>query len=429
MAKKKVLIIAYYFPPLGGAGVQRVLKFVKYLPDFGWEAVVLTVKNISYPAWDQTLLGEVPKGVEVFRTGSLDPHRILHLLRKLIIQKRGGLKSASTRISDKFGFLKCLFVPDTKIGWFPFALWKGLSILRRHKIDVIFSTSPPVTAHLVSFWLSKIGGRPSVLDFRDPSDLVAENYPTALHRKISQSLERKVVSRAKGTVTVDRFVADDFKMKYRCEKIETILNGFDPADFCGLQATASGKFEIVYLGTFNRLHDPRPFLEAYSQLVAENREFAEKASFTKVGLILDWDWPRLLQEYRLEKNVVTIGYLPHRESLQYLLKAQVLLLTTGGEKGSPLFSTGKIYEYLVSRKPILAIVPEKGAAAELLRQQKTGVIVDPRDKDRIKFELVRLFEKHQKGELGLEQTQGNLEQFDRKCLTQKLANFLTDCLK
>src|SRR5574341_72662 len=157
MAKKKVLIIAYYFPPLGGAGVQRALKFAKYLPEFGWEPVVLTVKKISYPAWDETFLQEIPPGAKIWRSGSLDPQRLVYLFSRLSNLKPAKQKSGPTgQTSERLRFLKWFFIPDSKIGWSPFALGKGLRLVRKEKIDLIFSTSPPTTSHMVGYWLSKL---------------------------------------------------------------------------------------------------------------------------------------------------------------------------------------------------------------------------------------------------------------------------------
>jgi len=429
MAKKKVLVIAYYFPPLGGAGVQRALKFVKYLPEFGWEPVVLTVKKISYPAWDETLLHEIPSDAKIWRSGSLDPQRLVYLLSKLSNLKPTKQKSGSGSLpADWLRFLKWFLIPDSKIGWFPLALRKGLRLVRKEKIDLIFSTSPPATSHLLGYWLSKLSKKPLVVDFRDPWDLVAQDYPSTLHKRVSQALKRKILDRVKGFTAVNRQIADELLQESPGLKSEIISNGFDSADFEGLNPKVSDKFEIVYVGTFNRLHDPRPFLQAYSELLRGEEDFAQRAHFTRVGQVLGWDWNTLLKEYNLEEWVASIDYLPHRESLEYLLTAKVLLLTTGGKKGSPYITTGKIYEYLAARKPILAIVPENGAAAQLLRENNIGVIVEPNDKDGIKRALLGWFEKYKAGTLDSGLPTPDLKRYERRYLTQKLAGFFNRCL-
>jgi glycosyltransferase involved in cell wall biosynthesis len=429
MAKKKVLIIAYYFPPLGGAGVQRALKFVKYLPEFGWEPVVLTVKKISYPAWDETILQEIPSGAKIWRSGSLDPQRLVYLFSKFNSLKPGKQKSGSGSLpADWLRFLKWFSIPDSKIGWFPLALWKGLRLVRKENIDLIFSTSPPVTAHLVGYWVSKLSKKPLVMDFRDPWDLVAQDYPSTLHKRVSQALKRRILDSSKGFTAVNRQIADELLQESPGLKSEIISNGFDSADFEGLNPKVSDKFEIVYLGTFNRLNDPNPFLRAFSELIQTNETFAQKASFAKVGLVLDWDWSALLKQYNLHNNVVSIDYLPHRESLEYLLRAKVLLLATGGKTDSPLLSTSKIFEYLAARKPILAIVSENGAAAQLLRENDIGVIVEPNDKDGIKRALLGWFEKYKAGILETGLPTPDLKRYERKYLTRRLADFFNRCL-
>ena len=429
MAKKKVLIIAYYFPPLGGAGVQRALKFVKYLPEFGWEPVVLNVKKISYPAWDETLLQEIPSGAKIWRSGSFDPQRLVYLFSKLSnlkpAQQKPGLGSLP---ADRLRFLKWFLIPDSKIGWFPLALRKGLRLVRKEKIDLIFSTSPPVTSHLVGYWLSKLSKKPLVVDFRDPWDLVAQDYPSTLHKRVSQALKQKILDRSKGFTAVNRQIADELLQEATGIKSEIISNGFDSTDWEGLKVNSSDKFEVVHLGTFNRLNDPNPFLRAFSELVQTNETFAQKASFTKVGLVLDWNWSALLKQYNLQNNVASIDYLPHRDSLEYLLRAKVLLLATGGKTDSPLISTGKIFEYLAARKPILAIVPQNGAAARLLRENNIGVIVEPNDKDGIKRALLGWFEEYKAGTLESGLPTPDLKGYERKYLTQRLADFFNRCL-
>lgn len=429
MSTKKVLTVAYYFPPLGGAGVQRILKFVKYLPQFGWEPVVLTVKDIEYPAFDKTLLKEIPSSVNLSHSGSLDPQRLLHLIR--IFTGKSGEKSedlVSTGNRKKLGFLKWFFLPDSKNGWLPFALLKGMKILKKGNIDLIFSSSPPVSGHLVAYWLSKISGKPLVIDLRDPWELVEQKYPSHLHKRLNQNLQRKIFKQAKYIVAVNRHIAEEISKNFFDSKVEIITNGFDPEDFLNTSVDQTDRFEIVYAGTFNRLNDPQPFLKAYGELIKENREFSEKATFTKVGLVLDWDWQALLKEYGIEKHVNILGYVPHRESVAYLLRGMVLLLTTGGQTGSPILSTGKIYEYLAAGKPILAIVPRSGAAADLLKEHKAGIIVDPQDKEGIKQALLALWGQFKADKLSQRRPPTGLTKFERKYQTERLAQIFNYCL-
>lgn len=429
MAAKKVLIVAYYFPPLGGAGVQRILKFVKYLPQFGWEPVVLSVKDIDYPALDESLLKEIPASVEILRSGSFDPQRFLHLLKAFSGRKNEEvMNKASLRSSAKLNFLKWFFIPDSKNGWLPFALLKGMKILKDENIDLIFSSSPPVSAHLAAYWLSKISGKPLVIDLRDPWELVEQEYSSLLHKQFNQNLQRKIFGKAKYIITVNHQIGEKISENCSEARVDIITNGFDPEDFLNMKVDRNDKFEIVYAGTFNRLNDPRPFLGAYAETIKENREFSEKATFTKVGLVLDWDWQTLLKQYGIEKHVTTLGYLSHRESVAYLLKGKILLLTTGGKTGSPLLSTGKIYEYLATGKPILAIVPLSGAAAELLREYSRAIIVVPQNKHRINQALLNLFEQYKTGKLEHYKPSADLTRFERKYQTQRLAQIFNRCL-
>ncbi len=429
MPAKKVLMVAYYFPPLGGAGVQRILKFVKYLPQFGWEPVVLTVKDIDYPALDESLLEEIPSAAEIFRSGSFDPQRLLYIFNVLAGKKKDTKLSASgISRPEKLGFLKWFFIPDSKNGWLPFAPLKGMKILKKEHFDLIFSSSPPVSAHLTAYWLSKISGKPLVIDLRDPWVLIEQEHPSTLHKKFNQNLQRKIFGKAQYITAVNRQIGEEISKVYPELRVEIITNGFDPEDFLDSKVEQTDRFEIVYAGTFNRLNDPRTFLESFGELIKENREFSEKATFTKVGLVLDWDWKALLKEYGIEKHVNSLGYIPHRESVAYLSKGRVLLLTTGGKTGSPLLSTGKIYEYLATGKPILAIVPTSGAAAELLREHSGAIIVAPQNKEGIKQALLTLFEYFKTGKINHHRPPIDLTRFERKYQTQRLAQIFNRCL-
>ena len=429
MAEKRVLIIAYYFPPLGGAGVQRILKFAKYLPEFGWEPTVLTVKNISYPARDEALLKELPPAIRVVRSGSLDPQRILYLLKRASLFQGEKTGKTGAKSGSGPGWLTRLFFPDSKNGWIPFARMRGRSLLKKQEFDLIFSSSPPVSSHMIAYQLTKITGKPLAGDFRDPWELLSETDSGSWCRRLHERLQKKVLARAKGVVAVNGFMAEDLRKKFNDIRLEMIPNGFDSVDFEGFKPEVTDKFEIVYLGTFNLWNNPNPFLQAFSELVRENREFAEKAQFTRVGFVLNWNWNALLEKYGLDdKNVISLDYVPHRESIKHLLRSKLLLLTAGGKKKSVLHTPGKIYEYLAARKPILAIVPQDGAAAELVRKYKAGTAVDPNDQTGMKKELLSLFERYRENNLGNLPSNSELSQLERRNQTQRLAEFFNRCI-
>ncbi len=428
---KRVLIISYYFPPLGGAGVQRVLKFVRYLPQVGWEPLILTVKNIQYPAYDASLLEEIPKEATIYRSGSFDPLRVSYILRKLF---RGG-RNYSDRPVEKSDFIsklsKVIFIPDNKIGWLFYAVINGLKIAKKNKVDLIFSSSPPPTAHLVGLLLKKFLKIPLVVDFRDSWETsLEEKAPSLLHRWLKRKIERKIFKNADSIIIVNEQIREVFQNKYLDLKdISIITNGYDEEDFTNFKEVKQDQFTIVYLGTFNRINDPVPFLQALSELSQEITEFKNQVQFVQIGMALDFDLPELIEKYDLGSIVELKGYLAHKESLKYLASASILLLITTDSAGAETLSTGKIFEYFRARKPILGILPPSGVAASLIKEINAGVIVSPKNISGIKQILKDYFRKWVNCELKVELDQEKLKQFERKNLTIRLAENFNRLLK
>jgi len=388
---KKVLIISYYFPPLGGAGVQRVAKFCKYLPSFGWEPVILTVKDIEYLARDESLAEEIPEEVKVFRSGSFDPLRVLFLLKKIfkrIRQRRIKTDQTNTELyrTHTKKRAKCLswfFFPDNKIGWFPWALVKGYYLCKKENIDLIFSTSPSPTAHLIAYCLKFLTKKRWVVDFRDPwVGYQYEHYPTFLHRSLKRKVETLILTSADGIVTVNENIEKRIKEKNPwTEHLVTITNGFDTDDFVfASKGDPSGcPYKIIYMGTFNPDCNPEPFFKAWSNLLIKKELPNDKIRLIHLGLSIGLDIDGLLRKYDLTEAIERKGYLPHREALRILIQADLLLLLVWEAEGTELTIPGKIYEYIYAQKPILALVPPEGAAASLIKQFNAGQIIAPND--------------------------------------------------
>jgi len=420
---KKVLIISYYFPPVGGAGVQRVLKFVKYLPQLGWEPIVLTVKNIQYPVYDPSLLEEIPKETKIFRSGSFDPLRVICLLKKPFGKNKNYSTGFKKTSPFKSRLSKFIFIPDNKIGWLFFAIIKGLRVAKKNKIDLIFSTSPPPSAHLAGLFLKKFLKVPLVVDFRDSWETsLEEKTPTFLHGWLQKKIERMILNNASAVVTVNEQIQTLLQNRHP-EVLSTavISNGYDEDDFTGSDEEKTEHFTIGYLGTFNRINDPNPFLQALSELSQEITEFKNQVKFVQMGMFLDFNLPELVKKFGLENMVELRGYLTHKESLKQLSSASALLLITTDSPGAEVLTTGKIFEYFRAGKPILGILPPSGAAASLIKETKAGMIVSPKNISGIKQILKDYFRKWDNGELKVELDKEKLQQFERRYLTGKLA--------
>jgi len=405
---KKALLIAYHFPPLGGGGVFRTLKFTKYLPEFGYQPYVLTVKNPMYREKDPTLVKEIPAEAKIHRTFSFE-HRILRVPRLLNIN------------------LKWFYLPDQNIGWLPFGASAGAKLVKKENIDVIFATSPIWTSLLIGLLVKKKTKKPLVVDFRDPwTDNPFINYPTKLHQRLERKMEKTVLSQADYVTVATDLIKSNLIRKYPFieSKIETITNGFDPDDFKNLKiGKKTGKFTITYVGSIYGLLTAKPFLTALKALVEEKKGFKEKAEAVFVGNC-GKETSRLVRELGLEENVRFVGYVPHRKGLEFMVNAQALLLliTLEGSKGERIL-TGKLFEYLASRKPIIALVPENGLAANVIKSLKAGTVVSPRDVQRVKTAIENYFDQWVEGTLSAATDDAsNITLYNRRFLTGRLAH-------
>jgi len=405
---KKALLIAYHFPPLGGGGVFRTLKFTKYLPEFGYQPYVLTVKNPMYREKDPTLVKEIPAEAKIHRTFSFE-HRILRVPRLLNIN------------------LKWFYLPDQNIGWLPFGASAGAKLVKKENIDVIFATSPIWTSLLIGLPVKKKTKKPLVVDFRDPwTDNPFINYPTKLHQRLERKMEKTVLSQADYVTVATDLIKSNLIRKYPFieSKIETITNGFDPDDFKNLKiGKKTGKFTITYVGSIYGLLTAKPFLTALKALVEEKKGFKEKAEAVFVGNC-GKETSRLVRELGLDENVRFVGYVPHRKGLEFMVNSQALLLliTLEGSKGERIL-TGKLFEYLASRKPIIALVPENGLAANVIKSLKAGTVVSPRDAQRVKTAIENYFDQWAAGTLSAATDDASdIRLYNRRFLTGKLAH-------
>lgn len=419
--EKKVLILAYYFPPLGMGGVQRVTKFVKYLPLFGWKPYVLTVKDADYWAKDHSLLKELPSGAEVIRTGSFDPLRISWILKGLFRRReqKGGPPKRSRLKGSRLS--SWLFFPDSKIGWLPFALMKGLFLCRKEKFDLIFSSSPPPSLHLTGYLLKLAFGVPWMADFRDPwTGYKLESLPTRLHVLLRRMVEKLILSKADKVVVANPAIREALESRHRVgENICEVSQGFDEEDFGAMTSEKPETFVIGYLGTFSPDCDPEPFLAALGDLISIGVIPRDKIKFVHVGVCVGIDFDRLVQRYGLKDVVQEKGYLPHKEALEEMGGASLLLLVTSDH---PLVFPAKIFECLRLGKPILGVVDPRSQIAALLNGARAGRVVSPEDNAAVKRALTSYFSAFEKGELASNMDKDVLQEFERKFLTSKLAS-------
>lgn len=393
----KVLFLSYYFPPMGMGGVQRVSKFCRYLPEFQWKPAVVTVRDTVYYAHDNSLIDDL-KNTEIYRTGSLDPLRISFLMRSLSGKKKNGNKQDAGKKSALFETIfKWLFIPDTKILWVPFAAVNAYTLIRSQKIPVIVSTSPPLSSHIAGYLLKKMTNVSWIADFRDHWIIdKRKKYPTPFHRIIDRLTKKLILNNADAITGVSSGIIDEMKKSVNREEecYSVLCNGYDTEDFpAEYPVRDDNTFRIVYSGTFNEIHSPLCFLDGLKLAAEENNSLNERTRFLHCGISAGYNLVNETEKRRINNMLVEKGYQPHRESIRYLLSADILLLVQS-EHCPPGMIPGKLFEYLASGIPILAIIPE-GDAADIIRKYQSGVICPP-DAPIIKSEIVRCYKEWEK---------------------------------
>lgn len=383
---KNVLIIAYYFPPSGGPGVQRVLKHVQYLPEFGWNPIVLTVSNGEFPARDESLLAKIPKGTIVERTHIYEPYDIYRLLTG---KKKGTPIDVNTIKKDdqKRTFKEniaeliraTLFIPDARIGWLPTAVKAGTEIIKKYNVGAIYSSSPPYTCSLIGRNLKRKTGLPWVAGFRDPwTDFLTTPKRWFLPKMIDRRLERSVFTEADAVESAWEGITSDALGKYPelpKEKFHYVPNGFDAADFPKTPKVRNDKFTVTYTGSMYGRRTPASFFAALELLIKRGVVSSDSIHLRFVGRF-GAEIEEMFRKATFKDSIEVISYVTHEESVRFLQRSDVLLMVVDEAKESKEIVPGKVFEYIGVQKPIIAIAPTDGAVAAHLRETRCGKSVD-----------------------------------------------------
>lgn len=429
---KKVLIITYYWPPAGGAGVQRALKFAKYLPEFDWQPIILTVENPDCPVYDETLKKDIPENCKVYKTNALEP---FGLYKKLtgkdpsykipsdVLNKTKNL-SLSEKISKWVRFN--LFIPDAKIGWKYFAIKKGKEIVKNEKIDIVFSTAPPPTVALIGKSISKDCNVKWVADFRDPWMEIVHYQNVkrnSITKFIDSKLESSVLNNADALVTISEDIVNLFKSKVGEKKYSIIPNGFDETDFKQIDSVKNDFFTIAYTGVITKTRVPSVFLKSLNKFV--NSSINKKIKFVIAGNTCP-EFKEEIEKNNLNDVYEEKGFLPHHESTEILQKADLLLLIIDDVPNNKGFLTGKIFEYLGAKKPIFAIGPKDGDANKIIINTNSGKMVDYKDSDETYMLIKEMYENWETNNF---QYKFNVEQYSRKNQAKQLAEIFNEQTK
>lgn len=415
----KVLIITYYWPPAGGSGVQRWLKFVKYLPEFGIEPIVFTVDNPKYPKEDVSLISEIPENITVLKNPIFEP-------TDLFFWKQKGFKKEDVSNSVNNGLMSFIrgnfFIPDPKIFWVKSSVKFLQNYLKNHSIDVIISTGPPHSMHLIAEQISKKNNLKWIADFRDPwTDLYYNNEFKQLNfvKEKNKKLEKSVLQNADCVLTVSNALKNNFSKI--AKKVEVITNGFDTELLQDETVILDLKFTISYIGLLPKQSNPIVFFKVLKKICDANEDFKNDIKLFFVGDISEE------VRFEIKKNNLTEitefkGYVSHSEAIRIQKKSQVLLLLIPNVPKSAGILTGKLFEYLTAKRPILALGLEAGDLATILENTNSGVVIDHQNEAKLSTEILRLYQQFKEG--NLEVHSKNTAQYHRKNLTSQLANLI-----
>jgi hypothetical protein len=411
--------------------VQRWLKFAKYLRDFGWEPVIYCPANPEYPETDPSLFKDIPEGMEILTYPVWEPYRAY---KKLLGQKKDEKINAAFLSEKKKNRLLeglsiwirgNLFIPDARKFWIRPSVNYLKNYIEKKRPDVIISTGPPHSTHLIALRLAGSFSVPWLADFRDPwtnidfyKDLKLTSWADKKHRR----LELDVLRLATAVTVISRSMAGDFK-KLHDRPYSVITNGFDTADTERPMPERDQSFSIAHIGTLAASRNPLTLWEALHQLLIEQPLLANDLEIKLVGRV-DYTVTESIETFGLSRFVNKIEYLPHDKVVQCQQQSQVLLLVINNTPNSGMILTGKFFEYLAAKRPILCLGPPGGDAARILSETRSGLLAGFGDVDTMKSHLLHFYEKYKNNSL-IAQSQG-IEHYSRRELTRKLATVLNE---
>ena len=444
---KRVLVITYYWPPSGGSGVQRWVKFAKYLPSEGWQPVIYTPENPELIAVDKTLGSEIPPEAEIVRTKIVEPYNAYRMLmgkdssidiktftqdtasggetgasggevNPINAQKKSFKQKISLFIRGNF------FIPDPRVMWVGPSVRFLKKYLREHPVDAIVTTGPPQSMHLIGLKLSEATGIPWVADFRDPWTKMFYFKHLGLcswAEKKHHELERRVLDGATRVVAVSPLVKEDFE-KMTGTPVELITNGFDESDFCE-EIVPDGFFNITHTGLFAADGNPETLWKVLADKCAEDSSFRDALRLRLVGKT-DSAITESIRQAGLGDNLVDLGYRDHRTAVREQKNASLLILPLRKEPEYRAVLPGKLFEYLASRRPILGIGQTDGAMARIIGDTGSGVVCDWDQERKIRACIDFCWDEFRQGEL--DDNSSDISEYTRRGLTHRYASLLDE---
>ena len=421
----RVLIISYYWPPAGGPGVQRWLMFVKYFKQFGIEPVVYIPENANYPLEDQQLQSEVPADLEIISTPAKEPYKLAQLFSK---KKTKQLSSGIISSKEPSFIEKMLlyirgnfFIPDARVGWLQPSVNYLTTYLKDAPVDVIVTTGPPHSMHLIGMELKKRTGSTWLADFRDPWTTIHYHKQLRLTKSSEEKhkeLERQVLQTADQIVVTSATTKKEFSAITE-QPIEVITNGYDTniSDEINLDK----KFTLAHIGSLLSERNPTLLWEVLSELVLEEKDITEHLEIKLAGAVSD-DVMNSLKTFGLSSYTKELGYISHENALQQQRCSQVLLLIEMDSPETRAIIPGKLFEYMAAKRPVLALGPQGSDIEAMLIESKVGHFFSYTERDGLKIELLRLFEAFKANTLSI--AQSDVTKYSRRNLTSSMATLL-----
>jgi glycosyltransferase involved in cell wall biosynthesis len=424
---KKLLIITYYWPPAGGPGVQRWLKFVKYLPEFNIQPIVYIPENPTYPIVDNGLQSEVSDKAIILKNKIFEPYGLASFFGKNKTKKiSSGIipnqKKQSVLEKTLLWVRGNLFIPDARFLWVKPSVTYLKKYIEENNIDTIVTSGPPHSLHLIGLQLKKELNVKWFADFRDPWTTIGYNKAlklTSYANKKHKALEELVLTSADTIIVTSKTTKTEFQA-ITSKPIEVITNGYDIEKI--EKKSLDEKFTLAHIGSFLSERNPRILWQALQELVTENADFKNDFRLKLIGAtsqeVLD-----TISEFKLNNYVQNLGYVSHQEAVEHQRKSQVLLLIEINSDDTKSIIPGKLFEYMVSERPIIAIGPEGSDFAEIITTTNTGVFFNYDEKEKLKTLLLKYYQEYQNQNLKVQAV--GLQHYSRKSLTEQLVKLIS----
>ena len=427
MKPEKLLVITYYWPPAGGPGVQRWLKFVKYLPDFGVQPIVYVPENPTYPIVDENLVKEVSGQAIILKHKIFEPYQLASFLSKNKTKKiSSGIipnKKKQSFLDKVFLWIRGnLFIPDARVYWVKPSVAFLEKYILENNIDTIVTSGPPHSLHLIGLELKQKFNVKWFADFRDPwttigyhKSLRLSNYAAKKHK----SMEHQVLNAADTIIVTSNTTKTEFEA-ITTKPIAVITNGYDTENV--VKEPLDTKFSLAHIGSFLSERNPQLLWECLVELINEVPSFKSHLEIKLIGAVSQ-EVLETISQFELNSYLNNLGYVSHSEAIVHQRKSQVLLLIEINSEDTKSIIPGKLFEYMVSGRPIVAIGPKGSDFAEIITSTNTGVFFDYSDKMKLKTVLLAYYNQFLEGKL--QSNAVGLQQYSRKSLTEKLVELIT----